>query len=135
MGKLRIQIGPDEFAATLLELDALNTCSLIRDNLPLEGDALHSSWSGEAVFCYFDKIMSKVEPENDSIYGSTGEIFYYPRRKEILMVHGRAQFRFRDGPVAANLFARIDADSLVRFVQTCRRIQREGSKRLVINEM
>jgi len=50
------------------------------------------------------------------------------------MVHGRAQFRFRDGPVAANLFARIDADSLPEFADTCRRMQREGLKRLLLAE-
>ncbi len=134
MKKLSIEIDGKVFTANLLEKDAPNTCSFILKNLPLEGELIHCSWSGEGAFSYF-KMSDQGPLENQSIYGSAGEIFYYPPQNELMLIYGKAHFRFRDGELAANLFARIDDLHLADFIETVSRLQREGVKSITVKQI
>lgn len=110
--KIRISVGSTEFEAELLEQLAPKTCKAVLDSLPVSGEVIHSSWSGDNLSVHPDptKIRGQFEQENLTIYGSPGDVAWFVRRHEVFITYGKAQYRFRTGDVQANLFATITKD-------------------------
>lgn len=77
-----------EFTGTLLEDVTPQTCSIIWDNLPLEGLATQARYSGEEF--YFKTKVEGIEPENQRMDFSLGDIVFNPEKsyRAILFYYG-----------------------------------------------
>jgi hypothetical protein len=134
--RIRIVIGDSQFEAELLEQAAPKTCKAVLDSLPVSGEVIHSSWSGDNLSVHLDpaKVRGQFEQENLSIYGSPGDVAWFVRRHEVFITYGKAQYRFRTGDVQANVFATITKDrELLTKVGT--KILREGVSTTEISVM
>lgn len=121
--------------AVLMERDAPRTSKAFWKALPIELEAVHSSWSGDCIIvvpCGVEPGEGEL-PENETIYVGPGEIALYTPVQELLVFYGRGQPRWRNGPCPSTVFARI-TDGLDSFSETCRRLPREGAKRLIIRK-
>lgn len=132
--------------ADLLDDAAPAICRAVWDALPVEGGALHGQYSGAEVFVTLDPLG--VPHENLTQLPLPGELLYFTeagtgvltaRRAvgEICFVYGRGVvLRQHEGvPTFASLFARVPGDWLhdwTDFQQACRRLRREGMRRLRI---
>ena len=131
MTKIEITIDGQRFVADLLTDEAPKTCDAFLKCLPIQTDMYHSAWSGDSIWFMLTPDKAPITPphENASIYGARGEIMWHATEKyhEFQLVHGCAQFRWKEGPLVSNIFARIGGD-LKAFDQLSRRIQKEGGK-------
>ena len=128
--------GTDAVAtAALNETDAPKTCELFWGKLPIELEALHASWSGECLLVVPCGVDAKdLSPqENQTIYVGPGEIALFTPAQELLVFYGRGQPRWRNGPTPSTAFARI-IDGLDDFAVECRKMTREGSKKILIRK-
>jgi len=136
-----------EAVAKLNEEDAPITCEVIRQALPIKGDAIHDIWSGQIAFIFLDPtkvIPFEAVPRSGAVL--PGEVFYWYAPKNYL--HGRPYGRNggseigiaygRDsmpmstrGPKRVNVFATI-TEGLDAVVEVCNRMIYEGQKSLVI---
>jgi hypothetical protein len=128
--------GTDAVAtAVLTEKDAPKTCELFWARLPIELEALHASWSGECLLVVPCGVDAKdLSPqENQTIYVGPGEIALFTPAQELLVFYGRGQPTWRNGPTPSTAFARI-IDGLDDFAVECRKMTREGSKKILIRK-
>jgi len=121
--------------AVLMEQDAPRTCNAFWKALPVKLEAVHSSWSGECIIIVPCGVETEKDylPENQTIYIGPGEIALYTPVQELLVFYGRGQPRWRNGPCPSTVFARI-TDGLDAFSQMCRKLPKEGAKRLLIRK-
>jgi len=129
--KLEIKIDDSVFLATMLEKKAPKTCKTVFNLLPLEGEVFHATWSGDMLFFKCHEVPSKLEPENQTVYPSRGDVALNSNLKEIQIIYGQAQLRARFGPAPDNLFARI-TENLEGLEEIGKRIHREGAKKITI---
>jgi len=129
--KLEIKIDDSVFLAAMLEEQAPKTCKAVLNLLPLEGELFHATWSGDMLFFKCHEIPAKLEPENQTIYPSRGDVGLNSNLKELQIVYGQAQLRARFGPAPDNLFARI-TENLKALEEIGKRIHREGAKRITV---
>ena len=138
MRKISLSFKGSHVAATavLFEEEAPRTAAAFWDALPVEHEAMHSSWSGECILvipCGVD--ATGIKPaENETIFVGPGEIALYTSVQELLIFYGRGQPCWRNGPAPSTVFARI-TQGLKEFADECKRLQREGAKVLVIRRM
>jgi hypothetical protein len=150
--KLRISIPSERFetTATLLDQEAPKTCQGILEALPVEGDLLHATSSGnETLIELQGKSKVRLEPENWVYNFIPGDILYwysmwgdwkYLRgvrdNPEIVFIYGRnvklRHISMLESP--ANLFANID-DKLEGFADICRNVRTQGPKKIVIERL
>ena len=134
---LEIKIDGKAFTAELLEKEAPKTCEAVLKALPLEGTLLHAAWSGDNVYLGItpDKLPKgfSVPQENPTIYGSLGDVLWYPQPHyhEFFIAHDVAQYRWKTGNLVSNLFGKIK-ENLEELDKLCRSIQREGGKKIVL---
>lgn len=136
---------PDEGVtadAELLVAEAPRTCAAVVAHLPLTGEVVHGIYSGSEVYITFPRPF-RVEPEHASGAVRPGDVGYY-------FIHGGTEYgwgsdlcelclfydrdgspRMPSGPVAVNVFARLVGDT-APFYAVCRRMRREGAKRLLV---
>ena len=141
MGRRIRLLFPDEGVtaeAELLEREAPETCRVVWDNLPFEGELLHGQWSGPETYLPIDPSI-RIGPENQTFRTVPGDVGYYALEggrmvgspddlAEVAFFYDRgARPSMIDGPVPVNLFARIK-ENLEGFAEVCRRIRREGVK-------
>ena len=129
--KLEIKIDDSVFLATLLEEQAPKTFKAVLNLLPLEGEVFHATWSGDMLFFKCREIPDKLEPENQTVYPSRGDVALNSNLKELQIIYGQAQLRARFGPAPDNLFARI-TENLKNLEEIGKRIHREGAKKIII---
>jgi hypothetical protein len=129
--KLEIKIDESVFSATVLEERAPKTCKAVLDLLPLKGDVFHATWSGDMLFFKNPEIPAKLEPENQTVYPSRGDVGINSTLKEIQIIYGQAQLRARFGPAPDSLFARI-TENLNELEKIGKRIHREGAKKITV---
>jgi hypothetical protein len=129
--KLEIKIDNSVFSAVMLEEQAPKTCKAVLNLLPLEGEIFHATWSGDMLFLKHHEIPAKLEPENQTIYPSRGDIGLNSNLKEIQIIYGQAQLRARFGPAPDNIFARISED-MEGLAEIGKKIHREGAKKIAI---
>jgi hypothetical protein len=130
--------------AVLLEEEAPRTCAAVWEQLPLAGTAGHGAYSGTVVAIYLDPAVV-VPEENATTCIQTGDVMYthydanvrhgYPNAlSEIYWAYDRYARPHVPGqwvPAIANVFGRIVGDP-TDFYALCRRLQREGVKRLEV---
>ena len=121
--------------AILNEKEAPQTCDAFWSALPIEREALHSSWSGECLLVVPCGVDAKdVNPqENQTIFVGPGEIALFTPVEELLVFYGRGQPRWRNGPTPSTVFAKI-TKGLEEFALECSKLTREGSKKLIIKK-
>ena len=130
--------------ALLLEREAPRTCQTVWEILPLAGDGIHAAYSGTVVGIHFDPTVVAPE-ENATTCIHTGDVMfthYDPAFRhghpdpvsEIYWAYDRDARPTLPGkwvPATANVFGRIVGDASA-FYSVCRRIPREGWKRVEI---
>ena len=139
--RIRLHFPADgvEVFAPLLQSEAPETCRIIGDRLPFEGDLTHGRWSGPEAYLLIDPTI-RIPPENQTLQ-------YLARRHRLLLAEGRQVLRLAgttcrsspfiygrgarpsmmDGPIKVNIFARID-ENLEGFAEMCARLHTEGVK-------
>lgn len=148
MGKYIRLLFPDEgltAVAELLETEGPETCRMIWDRLPFEGELQHGQWSGPETYLLINPSI-RIGPENQTFHTLPGEVGYYALEggrilgwpddmAEVTFFYDRgARPSMMDGPVPVNLFARI-TENLEGFAAMCRRIRRDGVKRLRVERV
>jgi hypothetical protein len=126
--------------AELTESKAPETCRILWDALPFEGDLVHGIWSGPECYLPIDpQIQCPAEYQSKSPL--PGEIGFYSQKggriigwpddfSEIAVFYGRdTRPSMPHGRVCMNIFARI-VDGFDAFAEVCARTHREGVKPL-----
>lgn len=140
----------ESVTAQLLDEEAPGVCRQVWELLPVEGAGIHGMYSGAEIFLVL-KDPKPAPVENQLQLPLPGEILYFfeegtsavGSRKptaEICLVYGRGvTLRGQEGvPTHASLFARIPGDwkyDWTEFAEACRRVRREGPKRLRIERV
>jgi hypothetical protein len=138
--RLRLTFPGDGVTATaeLFEREAPETCRILWDALPFEGELNHAIWSGPETYLKIDPSI-RIPPEHQTTHPYPGEIGFYSLPggrlvdwpsdlSELAFFYGRgARPSMPDGPVAMNLFAWI-VENLEGFSEICGRMRREGIK-------
>jgi hypothetical protein len=151
LNKIKISF-PEEKVEAIAELnenDAPVTCKVIRQALPIKGNAIHDIWSGQIIFTFLEPtkvIPFEAVPRSGAVL--PGEVFYwyspenylhgrpYDRNggSEIGIAYGRdCQPMCTRGVKRVNVFGTI-IDGLDAVVEVCDRMIYEGAKSLVIEE-
>ncbi|MBM3263347.1 MAG: DUF3830 family protein [candidate division Zixibacteria bacterium] len=129
--------------AELLEEEAPRTCQGVWDRLPLEAEGTHAIYSGSEIAFFISKDIV-IEPENQTSRVIPGDIGYYylppstmygwkDGLSELCWFYDRdARPHMPEGPVMINLFARFVGDT-TEFYRVCRRMRREGVKRVRVD--
>ena len=134
---MEIELESVKVVATFLEEQAPKTCKAMSEALPLDAEAKHSTWSGNAIWFVSDK-LPVVEPENAFCLMSQGDVVIYPGIKEVMVIYGRRAFS--RGPSTdnspANVFAVVrDLDAMDRFAEKARNLVNVGAKRICLRKM
>jgi hypothetical protein len=138
--RLRLSFPSEEVTAiaALLEEEAPETCRILWNALPFQGELNHAIWSGPETYLPIDPGL-RAPPEHQTTHPFPGDIGFYslPGNRlvdwpddfaELAFFYGRgARPSMPDGPVAMNLFASI-FENLEGFTDVCHRIRREGIK-------
>lgn len=129
--------------AEVLWGEAPQTCEAILKQLPISGESHHAIYSGSECVLLLPQVL-RLPPENATIKVTQGDVGFAwfaagtaygvtSDFAEICWFYDLdAEPRMWGGPVPVNLFARIiqPADA---FFGVCRRMRREGIKRLVVD--
>jgi hypothetical protein len=128
--------------AELLEDQAPKTCAAVLAALPQSGDSHHATYSGSEAVLILDRDLgvgkenatSKVIP-GDLAYTRFvgGEMWGFPDTfSELCWFYDRDAIpSMPDGPVPVNIFGRF-VENFDAFAAVCRRMRREGVKRVEV---
>lgn len=124
-----------EATAILLEDEEPRICQAVWNLLPVEHEAVHSSWSGECILLIPFGIPANArkpeKPENETIFVGPGEIALFCPVDEVLIFYGRGQPRYKKGPSEVCVFAKITSN-LKEFAKACNKMVKEGSQKVII---
>ena len=120
---LRVTVGPFVFTARFELEKAPETCRIFKDFLPFRNQAIHSRWSGEAVWVPLGEFDTGLAFENHTSHPSRGDILLYPggfSETEILFAYGSSSFASKMGQLAGNHFLTVveGAEQLMDMGQT-----------------
>lgn len=104
---LNVTVGPFAFKAQLELKKAPLTCAAFLSLLPFANQAIHSRWSGEAVWVPLGEFQFGVGFENHTCHPSRGDILLYPgghSETELLFAYGSSSFASKMGALAGNHF-------------------------------
>jgi hypothetical protein len=107
MPKLRITVASHVFVARMEVEKAPQTCAAFVALLPFRNQAIHSRWSGEAVWVPLGDFQFGVGSENHTSHPSRGDILLYPgghSETELLFAYGSSSFASKMGALAGNHF-------------------------------
>jgi hypothetical protein len=107
MPKLRITVASHVFVARMEVEEAPQTCAAFLALLPFRNQAIHSRWSGEAVWVPLGDFQFGVGSENHTSHPSRGDILLYPgghSETELLFAYGSSSFASKMGALAGNHF-------------------------------
>lgn len=137
--KIRFERG-GEFIATLIEDKAPKTCEAIWRALPLEGDVLHSKWSGRGIFIG-THLGDRLPRENQSSILSSGYVGYWrewfneEKGEEVIEVYyGPSVVRDDRGVTQLNMFALIEKD-LKELADVGMRIWMQGKEKMTVQRI
>ena len=99
------------------------------EQLPIEGMAVHSMWSGP-VFLMGGVNLEEAPLENDAAFLSLGDIAYHPSHHEIGIPYSTTQWREPVGSVYVTRLGRIEGD-LAPLVEIGRSLQRKGACKVI----
>lgn len=104
---LKLTVGPFVFEARFERERAPETCRIFESFLPFRNQAIHSRWSGEAVWVPLGDFQFGAGFENHTAHPSRGDILLYPggfSETELLFAYGSSQFASKMGVLAGNHF-------------------------------
>jgi hypothetical protein len=104
MPKLRITVASHVFVARMEVEEAPQTCAAFLALLPFRNQAIHSRWSGEAVWVPLGDFQFGVGFENHTSHPSRGDILLYPgghSETELLFAYGSSSFASKMGALPA----------------------------------
>ena len=145
--KIEIQIGEKVFIAELLTEKAPKTVKAFLSILPHESVTWHQFWSGQGLQVH-DPTLKKMSRdhglwpnadfpdygENPSIYGSAGEVGFYPVGYGLFITYGRARFFGPpEGVEPTYMFARITED-LDELAKLGKHIGRNGQQKIILRK-
>lgn len=118
MRHLAIDVGTHRFIARLEEEAAPRTCAAFLEMLPFSNQAIHSRWSGEAVWVPLGDFQTGLDYENHTSHPSRGDVLLHPgglSETEILFAYGSSRFASKVGQLAGNHFLTVveGADTLM----------------------
>jgi len=145
--EIEIQIGDKVFVAEMLWDKAPKTCAAFESILPLESVTWHQFWSGQGLQCHDERLKQMKKDaglwpnadfpdysENPSIFGSAGEVGFYPIGHGLFITYGKCRFYGPpEGVEPTYIFAKIK-DNLDELFQLGREIGRKGEKKLILRE-
>lgn len=145
--EIEIQIGDTTFIAKLLPEKAPKTVAAFLSILPLESVTWHQFWSGQGLQCHDLKLKQMARDhrlwpnadfpdytENPSIYGSAGEVGFYPVGHGLFITYGKCRFFGPpEGVEPTYIFAKIN-DKLDELYQLGRQIGRKGEQKIILRE-
>jgi len=145
--EIEIQIGDKVFVAELMHDKAPKTCAAFESILPLESVTWHQFWSGQGLQCHDERLKQMKKDaglwpnadfpdygENPSIYGSAGEVGFYPIGHGLFITYGRCRFfGALDGVEPTYIFAKIK-NNLDELYELGREIGRKGEKKIILRE-
>ena len=143
--QIEIEIGGEVFVADLLDHLAPKTCAAILSILPHEGVIYHQFWSGQGLQVHDETLKKMSEKaglwptsnfpdygENPSIFGSPGDVGFYPVGYGLFITYGKTRFFGPpEGVEPTYIFAQIKKD-LDKLADIGRRIGRKGEQNVVI---
>ena len=104
---LKVTVGPFVFEARFEREKAPETCRIFETFLPFRNQAIHSRWSGEAVWVPLGDFQFGAGFENHTCHPSRGDILLYPggfSETELLLAYGSSHFASKMGALACNHF-------------------------------
>lgn len=104
---LKVSVGPFVFTARFELEKAPHTCRIFKTFLPFRNQAIHSRWSGEAVWVPLGDLQFGAGFENHTCHPSRGDILLYPggySETELLFAYGSSHFASKMGALAGNHF-------------------------------
>lgn len=104
---LKVSVGPLVFTARFELEKAPETCRIFKTFLPFRNQAIHSRWSGEAVWVPLGDLQFGAGFENHTCHPSRGDILLYPggySETELLFAYGSSHFASKMGALAGNHF-------------------------------
>jgi hypothetical protein len=144
---MEIQIGEKTFISKLMPENAPKTVKAFLSILPLESVTWHQFWSGQGLQCH-DSVLKQMArdhglwpnadfpdyTENPSIYGSAGEVGFYPVGHGLFITYGKCRFFGPpEGVEPTYIFAKITED-LEELYDLGRHIGRHGQQKIILRE-
>ncbi|MBD3205152.1 DUF3830 family protein [Candidatus Bathyarchaeota archaeon] len=145
--EMEIQIGEKTFISKLMPEKAPKTVKAFLSILPLESVTWHQFWSGQGLQCH-DSVLKQMArdhglwpnadfpdyTENPSIYGSAGEVGFYPVGHGLFITYGKCRFFGPpEGVEPTYIFAKITED-LEELYDLGRHIGRHGQQKIILRE-
>ena len=128
--RLRISIGDLNFVARQELEKAPLTCSTFKAPLPFRNKAIHSRWSGEAVWVPLGDFEFGVGFENHTSHPSRGDVLLCPggnSETELPFAYGSSSFASKMGALAGNHFLTV-IKGQAQFEEMGRRVLSNGAK-------
>ena len=120
-----------QVTVTLLKEAAPETCRVVLDALPAEGELIHAITSGEEVFASGFPAKEDVAQENSTIDVKPGDIAYYDPAKSFCIFYGVGLPRSGiDETSPVNVFGK--ADDIEKMAEIGKRIRRQGVEKVQI---
>lgn len=144
---MEIQIGEKTFISKLMPEKAPKTVKAFLSILPLESVTWHQFWSGQGLQCH-DPVLKQMArdhglwpnadfpdyTENPSIYGSAGEVGFYPVGHGLFITYGKCRFFGPpEGVEPTYIFAKI-SEGLDELYDLGRQIGRHGQQKIILRE-
>ena len=147
VNKIEIQIGKKTFVAELLYEKAPKTVKAFLSILPHEGVTYHQFWSGQGLQVHDETLKQMAKDhglwpnagfpdygENPSIYGSVGDIGFYPVGHGLFITYGKCRFFGPpEGVEPTYIFARI-RENLDELYELGHHIGRHGQQKIILRE-
>jgi hypothetical protein len=145
--EMEIQIGEKTFISKLMPDKAPKTVKAFLSILPLESVTWHQFWSGQGLQCH-DQVLKQMArdhglwpnadfpdyTENPSIYGSAGEVGFYPVGHGLFITYGKCRFFGPpEGVEPTYIFSKITED-LDELYELGRHIGRHGQQKIILRE-
>jgi hypothetical protein len=145
--EIEIQIGEKLFIAELLPEKAPKTVAAFLSILPLESVTWHQFWSGQGLQCHDLRLKQMARDnglwptadfpdytENPSIYGSAGEVGFYPIGHGLFITYGKCRFYGPpEGVEPTYIFAKIN-NKLDELYELGKQIGRKGEQKIILRE-
>ena len=137
MRHLAIDVGPHHFVARLEEAAAPKTCAAFLQLLPFANQAIHSRWSGEAVWVPLGDFDTGLGFENHTSHPSRGDVLLYPggfSETEILFAYGSSCFASKMGQLAGNHFLTV-VEGSEQLMEMGRRVLWQGAQAIRFSDL
>ncbi len=122
--KIKIEIGGEEFKATLTKESSQRTVEKIVETLPIESEA--KKWGDEI---YFD-IPVDMEEENAKEFVKKGDLGYWPAGKALCIFYGKTPISESEEKIkpasAVNIVGKIEEPDRLKRIE-----HKEGEKILI----